>query len=130
MPLYIRRILKFGVVGVLNTAIDFTLYIFFTQILTIWPVLSSLASYTVGVANSFVLNRVWTFSGGEYRDGLGYQLPVFLLANVSGLLLSTGTIWLALFWLEPVPAKTVSILLTLFWNYWFSRNLVFRHKSP
>lgn len=129
MPLRVRRVFKFGVVGVLNTAIDFALYIFLTNSLTIWPVLSNVASYTAGVANSFVLNRRWTFADGEYRDSLVYQFPVFLLANVSGLLLSTGTIWLALFWLEPVPAKTVSVLLTLFWNYWFSKNFVFRHKS-
>ncbi|HWO99652.1 MAG TPA: GtrA family protein [Methylococcus sp.] len=129
MPLRVRRVLKFGVVGVLNTAVDFALYIFLTNSLTIWPVLSNLASYTAGVVNSFALNRRWTFADGEYRDGLAYQFPVFLLVNVSGLLLTTGAIWLALFWLEPVPAKTVSVPLTLFWNYWFSKNFVFRHKS-
>jgi putative flippase GtrA len=129
MPLRVSRILKFGVVGILNTAVDFSLYLFLTKSLMIWPVLSNLASYTAGVVNSFVLNRVWTFADGEYRDGLAYQFPIFLLGNVSGLLLTTGTIWLALFWLESVPAKTISVLLTLFWNYWFSKSFVFRYKS-
>lgn len=123
-----RRMLKFGVVGVSNTAIDFILYVLLTNTFALWPIISNIASYTVGVANSFVLNRIWTFADREYLDGLAHQLSMFLLSNVSGLLLSTISIWLALFWLDPVPAKAVSILFTLLWNYWFTKNLVFRHQ--
>jgi putative flippase GtrA len=124
------RMLKFGVVGVSNTAVDFILYVLLTTSFSLWPVVSNIASYTGGVINSFVLNRVWTFSGGEYCDGLVYQLPMFLLASASGLLLSTVIIWLALAWVDPVPAKVVSVLLTLLWNYWFAEKFVFRHKQP
>lgn len=124
-----RQMLKFGVVGVSNTAIDFILYVLLTKTFLLWPIVSNVVSYTVGVANSFVLNRIWTFADRDYLDSLAYQLPMFLLSNVSGLLLSTISIWLALVWLDPVPAKVVSILFTLLWNYWFTKNFVFRHKD-
>ncbi len=94
----------------------------------LWPVASNVLSYTAGVANSFVLNRTWTFTDREYRDGIAYQLPAFMLSNFCGLLLSTMIIWLALVWFKPVPAKFISVLFTLFWNYWFANNLVFRHR--
>lgn len=123
------RMLKFGLVGVSNTAVDFILYVLLTNSFALWPVASNIASYTGGLINSFTLNRVWTFSDEEYCDGLGYQLPVFLLAGASSLLLSTVIIWIALAWMDPVSAKVVSVLLTLLWNYWLTGRFVFRHKQ-
>lgn len=124
-----RRMLKFGLVGVSNTAVDFILYVLLTNTFALVPLVSNIASYTAGVANSFVLNRIWTFADRQYRDSVAYQLPMFLLCNFSGLVLSTIIIWLALAWLEPVPAKVVSVLLTLCWNFWFMKKFVFRYKK-
>jgi putative flippase GtrA len=124
------RIAKFGAVGLINTGVDFALYVWLTASIGLAPVPSNMISYSVGVANSFYLNRLWTFAHGQYRDSLAYQLPRFLLGNVSGLVLSTLLIWIALVWLDPVPAKALSVVVTFVWNYWFTRSFVFRHTSP
>jgi len=55
------RALKFGVVGLANTALDFTLFAALTIGGRIAPPLANLFSYSSGIALSFWANRSWTF---------------------------------------------------------------------
>ena len=83
VPSHFRRMLKFGVVGVSNTVIDFILYVLLTK-----P--RDMAHYFQyrelfrGVVNSFILNRSGRLPIGNIVDGLAHQLSMFLFSNVSG----------------------------------------------
>lgn len=55
------RIARFGVVGLANTAITLALYALLTSLGCPAPAASALA-FCAGAANSFQLNRRWTFS--------------------------------------------------------------------
>lgn len=85
------RFLKFGITGVMNTAIDFLV---FTVVLYLGgnPYFSQVLSYSAGMLNSYLLNRSWTFQSKE-RIWSGQMLR-FLVANLSLLVASLGVIWL------------------------------------
>ena len=63
IPLMFRQAVKFGLVGVLNTAVDWLVcclthgLAYFGDHLTF----AKGISYTVGVLNSFFWNKTWTF---------------------------------------------------------------------
>lgn len=52
--------LKFGIVGSLNTIIDFVVYALLTSVGANY-LLSQILSYSCGLLNSYFVNRTWTF---------------------------------------------------------------------
>jgi len=130
----IRQFIKFGVVGALNTVIDFGLLNLLVQVFG-WPVVwANAVSFSVAVINSYLLNKRWTFRN-QSRAHVR-QFSMFGLVSVVGLLLSSvlvhyGTevlgahsFGLAFAWQYNV-AKAVSVVVVLLWNFFASKYLVF-----
>jgi len=61
-----RHAVKYGIVGVSNVAIDFTLYALLIHF-GVWYVLAKTLSLIVATINGYTWNRRWTFRAGEYR---------------------------------------------------------------
>ena len=62
----IKKILKFGVTGVMNTAVDFVVYTVLVSVCGMGLYVSQMISYCCGMLNSYVINRKWTF---DTRNG-------------------------------------------------------------
>lgn len=60
-------LIKFALVGVVNTLIDFAVYALLTTI-GVNYILAQWISYSAGILNSYVMNRKWTFEKKEKRD--------------------------------------------------------------
>lgn len=66
------QVAKFGMVGVMNTLIDYIIYISLTRIFSIpldrvWT--AKLVSGSVAMINSFYFNRTWVFQRGASKHG-------------------------------------------------------------
>lgn len=86
---------KFGVVGISNTLIDYTIYITLTKVLNV-PLdqvyVVKFFSGTVAMINSFYWNRRWVFAS---RAGIGKSGLRFLLATlVSIYAIQPSVVWL------------------------------------
>lgn len=81
-----KKALKFGIVGMINTAIDYTLFqliIFFLKIQikdNLYIFFVSLFSGSIALTNSFILNKKWTFRDKNEKHLL--QFIVFLLISI------------------------------------------------
>ena len=77
----IGEFIKFALVGFLNTAVDVA--IFFLLIwLGIPYVAAQVVSYSCGAANSYLLNKIWTFRA----CGLSYsEIVRFVIVNLASL---------------------------------------------
>lgn len=123
---WLKQSLKFGTVGVLNTAIDFGVLNFLTLIWH-WPLLiaNSLA-FIVAVTNSYFMNKYWTFAK---RDSFKMDEFVrFLVISVGGLAVSNLAVWLLAmhYHLSPNLAKALSVGAVFVWNFLGSKYLAFR----
>jgi len=121
----IQTVLRFGVVGVLNTALDFAVFLLLTKKIGMHPAIANVISYCVGLTNSFICNKLWTFGAVAQRTHVGKQFAVFAALNLAGLAIST-TIVAALQFIGPATAKLISIPFVFAWNYWTSRRFVYR----
>ena len=106
------RIVRFMVVGGLNTGIDLLLLngllrIFPTQ-QTVPLLLFNSVAYTVGAINSFLLNKYWTFAHRQ-RTTLN-ELFRFAVTNLFGLTWNVSFLWLAS--IVPHPSITNTVLWT------------------
>ncbi|WP_050180053.1 GtrA family protein [Domibacillus robiginosus] len=102
----LNEIIKFGAVGVLNTAIDMLLFF------TLWSIgvpylLAQVVSYGAGMLNSFVWNRSWTFGVKERTSA--EEVSKFIVLNVTALCVSASLLFL----LSGQPLFVSKIIATL-----------------
>jgi putative flippase GtrA len=123
------RMAKFALVGVMNTGVDFAVFVVLVYGLGIGSVVSQAVSYGCGVVNSYALNRLWTFRGASRGGAL--EVVRFLLVNgasfaagTAGLVaLQDGAGWPA------YAAKLASVFVSTAVNYAGSRLWVFRMEK-
>lgn len=120
------KAMKFAIVGVANTLLDFGIFTLLAELLSVDVYLSQLVSFLAGTANSYVFNRSWTFKSSQK-----FWSPVlirFLLLNLVMLLFSSSLLWLFYqqLGLHKLVAKACSVVLSLVINFVINRLWVFR----
>ena len=55
------QFIKFNVVGIMNTAVDFGVFMILNHYLGLIYAVSQVISYSCGMVNSYFLNKFWTF---------------------------------------------------------------------
>lgn len=124
-----RKFIKFGLVGVINTGVDFSIYLFLTRI-ALWHFLAAhITAFTLATINSFFLNKFWTFK--DHTGKIRRQYPLFLALQTIGLLVSSGIINFTITELgfHDILAKVVATLIVMIWNFFLSKNLVFTTRA-
>lgn len=134
------RVLKFGVVGVTNTAVDYLVLNALVFGIGAPVAVANVVSYSAGIANSWFWNRRWTFSD-RATASTRLALPAFVAVNLVGLVLNTGVVFglvslarttgLADAMSETLLvniAKTLAIAVSYTWNYLAISRFVFRAR--
>ena len=114
MPIVPLQLRRFFFVGLVNTALDFAIFAMFYFVFGTGAIVANAVGYAVAVANSYCLNKYWTFSESRDRN-------------------PTVAIWLLASLVPPLYAKGCVAGLTFLWNYWSSRRFVYRQdqgKAP
>ena len=88
----ILQFIKFNLVGLLNTAVDFAIYTLLTEVFGVVYFVAKTLSYTAGVLNSFFFNSRWTFR--NEGKGTGKQFILFAAVNLVSLGVSLGGMYL------------------------------------
>ncbi len=55
------QFIKFALIGVVNTVVHYSVFLLLFRVFGVLMLLSSGIGYSLGVLNSFVMNRRWTF---------------------------------------------------------------------
>jgi putative flippase GtrA len=123
-----RQFIKFNLVGLMNTALDFLIFYLLVG-LGVFYIAAQCISYGIGMLNSYLLNKYWTFAQkGRVQPK---QAVRFIVLNLGSLLLSLGL--LALFadrlhlslWL----AKLLATGVTTVFNYGGNKLWVFQERE-
>jgi putative flippase GtrA len=81
-----KQLLKFALVGVLNTGVGYAVIFGCMYVLGLGAVLSNVLGYAVGLVVSYSLNRSFTFrSSGARRAEMIRFVAIFLLAYLANL---------------------------------------------
>ena len=146
-----KRFVKFGLIGVLNTLVDFCVFFVMDRwvigagptlallgmTVVAGPYISNAVAYVVANINSFVWNKLWTF---ERRDRVTRgEAARYLLTSAGYVLISTVSLAvciriLSLPVIAPlVPqgwtnllAKLPTACVTIFYNYLMNKFWVFK----
>lgn len=121
----INQFIKFNLVGILNTALDFavfTLLIF----LGVQYLISQVISYSCGIINSYLWNKFWTFK--QKKGFSGFEALKFIVVNI----LSLGISLLMLYvfrdkvGLHVMVSKVIATFFSVIVNFTGNKFWVFK----
>src|SRR6185437_1912547 len=125
------KALSFAFVGVINTAIDASVFFTALAFLTTSLVVANLLAWLVAVSCSYVMNSFVTFAA-ESGGRLGWRYYAsFVASGVAGWAANTAVLVLAADYLHvPVwGAKALAILVSFAVNFSLSHFVVFRPRK-
>lgn len=121
----LTRFIKFGLVGVLNTIINWVLFILLNSI-GVYYIISNIIAYSISTLNSYLWNSKWVF---KYNgDNINQTTFKFITLNIIGLVLNTIILFL-LVDIIKLP-KIISLIITtgivMILNYFINKLWVFK----
>ena len=134
---FVTKAISFGLVGVVNTGVDFCIFWVAAQHFRLPLVVANVISWTIAVSGSYVLNSMFTFAAESGRK-LGWRpYGTFLASGVVGLVANTTTLLIAAKFaayvidgpaLQLAAAKACAIVASFVVNFSLSHFVVFRRR--
>jgi putative flippase GtrA len=125
---------RFIIVGLINTAVDLVAFYLLGLIPGMPDVAAKGISYILGICNSFVWNKYWTFSARGSERGKR-EFVVFFAVNIPPLIVNVVVftllgLWVdaGTFWVRMAKAFAAAVV-SVAWNFLGSRYLAFRHTA-
>jgi len=123
------QFIKFGIVGVANTALTFIVYTLLLKVFGVWYLAASAIGFAVGATNGFLLNRRWTF-----REHVGDTLTPVRWAVVQGcgLGVNEGLLYLIVQdgRLDKLLAQALATVVVTVSTFFANRAWTFRMQPP
>lgn len=126
LPL-IAQFVKFGVVGVSNTVLAFSVYTVLLKVFGVWYIAASGIGFAVGAVNGFLLNRRWTF---KEHSGDALTPVRWAIVQSCGLACNLGLVYLFVHYVGmeelvgQIPATAIVTVLT------FTANRSWTFRTP
>lgn len=134
---FVTKAISFGLVGVVNTGVDFCIFWIAAQEFGLPLVVANVISWTIAVSGSYVMNSMFTFAAESGRK-LGWRsYGTFLASGVIGLIANTTTLLVAARLathvidnpaMQLAAAKACAIVASFVVNFSLSHFVVFRRR--
>lgn len=123
------KAISFAMVGVVNTAIDFSVFWTAAELLR-WPLVpANVLAWLVAVSFSYGMNTFITFGPESGRILRWRDYATFAASGIAGMVCSTATLVVLSYFLPVVVAKLISILVSFVINFSLSHFVVFRNRE-
>ena len=123
------KAISFAMVGVVNTAIDFSIFWTAAELLR-WPLVpANMLAWLVAVSFSYGMNTFTTFGPESGRVLRWRDYATFIASGIAGMVASTATLVVLSYVMPLVVAKLISILVSFVVNFSLSHFVVFRKRE-
>ena len=130
--------LRFGIIGGINTALDFGLLFVFSSLFGIPRGFANMLSTSISFIFSFFANKRYTFKSSS-KENVVREMVLFTVVTLFGLWVIQGLIihFLTLVIinlgtteeLALLASKLIATVASLIWNYLLYSRVVFKHKN-
>lgn len=135
------QIIKFGIVGVSNTVVDFAILNFLMWAFKInsgpWIIVFNVTAFSAAVINSYVWNRFWTFKI-KSRQEMPEEFAKFMLISVVGVFINSGIVYGGTTFFTPLfglsaglwanGVKLIATGVAMVWNFIGYKLWAFRER--
>jgi putative flippase GtrA len=129
----IRELAKFGIIGIVNFAVDTAI---FNALLFIGPVKSGVISTVIATTGSYFMNRHWTFRH-RARSSLRREYTLFFIFNGIGLAITSVILTIGKYGFDIGEedrlgvniVRAVGIVVATVFRFWAYQKWVFLHPD-
>jgi putative flippase GtrA len=127
---FAAEVAKFGLIGVINTGLDFAILNLLHFGLGVGPLTSKCVSTAVAATSSYYMNRHWTFRH-RARSGMRREYTLFFLLNLIGLVIGLVCIGVVRYGLGMDSAAAINaanlvgLVIGTVFRFWSYRRWVF-----
>lgn len=127
--LQFKQFIKFSVVGVSGTVIDWIFYFIFTRWLFTYYLIAKALSFIFAAANNYFWNRVWTFRSKD--KNIVKQFIKFFAVSVIGLFINILIMYIVVndFKLSDFYGLIIATAIVMFWNFFANKLWTFKEKE-
>lgn len=122
------KALSFGLIGVINSAVDFGVFSLGYYYFGLSILASQLIAWVIAVTGSYVMNSTITFAAESGRRLEARAYATFVLAQVAGFLANTATVLVASLFMPVWAGKLLAIGASFAVNFSLSHFVVFRRR--
>jgi len=124
-PKTLVQFLKFGIVGISNTLLTAVTIWLLLRVFHSSNYLANIVGYVVGLVNSFIWNRRWTF---ENHAQIGATIFKFIVTFAVSYLLQLGFLWLLLHQtgIDDYFCQLLSIVVYTVFNFFMNKYYTFK----
>jgi putative flippase GtrA len=129
-PVLVSQAARFAAIGVVNTCVDFGVFMFAITYLTSFLIAANLLSWVVAVTGSYVMNSLITFAVESGRQLSLNAFIRFVGSAVFALVANTTTLLIAVnvLFLPVLVGKGLAIGMSFAINFSLARFIVFRPR--
>src|SRR4029078_7860142 len=124
----VLKAMSFAAVGVVNAAVDFSIFSFAYYYLELSIVTANVMAWIVAVSGSYIMNSLTTFARESGRKLRARAYVTFLVSQVAGLLANTTTVFVASYFMPVLLGKVLAIGASFLVNFSLSHFIVFRKR--
>jgi putative flippase GtrA len=117
--------IRFGLVGVTNTAVDFAIFFTLYAIFEWNVVTANVLAFLAAVTNSYLLNKHWAFAQNKTGTPVVKEFLLFLTASLFSLFLSTAILVIGEPFLSVFILKIGAAVIVPLVNYVLYKYLIF-----
>lgn len=123
-----KKIINFGVVGILATFIEYCLLIIFKELIHIDVIVASAIAYSCSLFFNYIFSMRYVFKDRKYMS-IKREFMIFLMTSLIGLLLNQIVMILCiqLFNIYYILAKVIATSIVLIWNFFSRYKLLENH---
>jgi len=124
----ITQAVKFGIVGVINTSLSLAIFSLLYYVFNIDYRISNGISYVIGLANSFVWNKLWTFKTSKniFRETV---LFLIVFAVCYGLQFAVLTFLVEILKMHKLAAQFIGMVFYTGFNFLGNKLLTFKKSK-
>jgi putative flippase GtrA len=124
----LNQILKFGIVGIIATLIDYLVLILLTEIFDVYYLLSSCISFIVSVIFNYIASMKYVFEGKNNNKIKEFFL--FIILSIIGLIINTilMKLFVETFYIHYIISKIITTVFVMIYNF-ISRKLLLEKKA-
>ena len=129
MKKLIIQLIKFGIVGVIATVVDFGVLMFLKELMHIDVLVASAVAFSVSVIANYILSMLFVFKGSE--NGKLKELIIFVALSICGLLINQFIMWIGTEMLAVyyIWVKIFACIFVPIYNF-VTRKIFLEKKTP
>ncbi|MCP5382054.1 MAG: GtrA family protein [Kordiimonadaceae bacterium] len=120
-----KEFIKFTAVGLLSTALHYTVLVIMVELISLSPVMGTMIGYICGAILNYLLNLRYTFrSDAQHKKAL----PKFILMVATGFIINTTIMYLFGF-IPYLLRQIIATAVVFIWNFIVGKFWIFLNET-